>query len=51
MKMTEMKNLAKIIRPGAISAGVPPYDSSITQPAPKQAASIINENTLQDKIF
>jgi cell division protease FtsH len=25
--------------PGAISAGVPPYDSSITQPAPKQAAS------------
>ncbi len=25
--------------PGAISAGVPPYDSSLTQPAPKQAAS------------
>lgn len=25
--------------PGAISAGVPPYDSSITQPAPKQATS------------
>ena len=25
--------------PGAISAGVPPYDSSITQPAPKQVAS------------
>ena len=23
---------------GAISAGVPPYDSSITTPAPKQAA-------------
>jgi cell division protease FtsH len=24
---------------GAISAGVPPYDSSLTQPAPKQAVS------------
>jgi len=29
--------------PGAISAGVPPYDSSITQPAPKQPASSVQD--------
>ncbi len=33
------EDLSENHQPGAISAGVPPYDSSITQPAPKQAAS------------
>ncbi|MFT4156063.1 ATP-dependent zinc metalloprotease FtsH [Parafilimonas sp.] len=35
----EEEELNEPHHPGAISAGVPPYDPSITQPAPKQATS------------